>query len=268
MRTHSLVSAAVLSVGLAFTAPSLLAQEASDGGGPVRRWPSAADRGAGSAPRTIDGVRAGGGERIAVEQGQLEQRRSPGGSGRDGGSVRGGGGQSGGGRVAVPRGSGGGTVRGGRPTGGGGRRVIVQPRGYYYGGFPRYYYPYSSFYWGPGYFDTWGYWGNTWGPGFGYYNGWGGGYPGYAGGYGGYGYRGYDFGRLRLQVEPKDAEVFIDGYYAGEVDDFDGRLQGLSLETGGYNVEIRKDGFETLAFDVRVTPGRTTNYKGELLKRP
>jgi hypothetical protein len=66
-------------------------------------------------------------------------------------------------------------------------------------------------------------------------------------------------------VQPRDAEVFIDGSYAGQVDDFDGRLQGLTLETGGYSVEIRKPGWETLTFDVRITPGRTTRYKGQLI---
>ena len=276
-------------MGLALAAnPTVLAQESSDGG-PIKRWPGASESGTASAPpeRTavarstvsaeaprpaeratgnVDTGRVSGGNRIVVDQGQLEQRRSPGGGdsggGRDGGAVRGDGG-NGGGRVAVPRGSspggGGGVVRGGggRP----GRTVIVQPRGYYY---PRYYYPYSSYYWNGGYFDTFGYWGNSWGPGWGY----AGGYNGYGAYPYGYGYRGgYDVGRLRLQVQPRDAEVFIDGYYAGQVDDFDGRLQGLTLETGGYSVEIRKPGWETLTFDVRVTPGRTTNYKGELIAR-
>jgi hypothetical protein len=136
---------------------------------------------------------------------------------------------------------------------------VVAPR--IYAGYPYYYYPYgySSFY-GPGFYDSF-WWGSAgwggWGPGWGAY----GGYPGY-----GYG-RSLDFGRLRLQVQPRDAEVFVDGYYAGQVDDFDGRFQGLQLETGGYSVEIRKPGWEPLTFDVRVMPDRTTTYKGELIPR-
>ena len=49
-----------------------------------------------------------------------------------------------------------------------------------------------------------------------------------------YGYRGrYDpSASLRLQVEPKETEVFIDGYFAGTVDDFDGFFQRLHLEPG------------------------------------
>ena len=77
----------------------------------------------------------------------------------------------------------------------------------------------------------WGYWAAY---GYGGY----GGYPYAYGGYpyaypyaypygGGYGYAG-NTGRVRLEVQPRDAEVFIDGYFAGQVDDFDGRLQGLS----------------------------------------
>jgi hypothetical protein len=104
--------------------------------------------------------------------------------------------------------------------------------------------------------------------GWGYYDPfWYGGDPRY-GYYGGSGYNNdYDFGRLRLDVRPRDAQVYIDGDYVGRVDDFDGRLQGLTLETGGYSVEVVAPGFEPLTFDVRITPGRTTTYRGDLLPR-
>ncbi len=204
--------------------------------------------------------------RIAGQQ-RFEQRRSPGGGGGGGGN-RGGtirsGGDGGGSRVAVPRGSGGsgGGYRGGGVYRGGGHpgHVVVAPYPYY--AYPYYYpYAYSSFY-GGGFYDSYWYggvgFGASWGPG------WGGAYYGGYPAYGTYG-RTSDFGRLRLQVEPRDAEVFIDGYYAGQVDDFDGRFQGLQLETGGYKVEIRKPGWESLTFDIRVTPDRTTTYKSELI---
>ena len=69
---------------------------------------------------------------------------------------------------------------------------------------------------------------------------------------------------MRLKVNPKDAEVYVDGYYAGIVDDFDGIWQQLRLDDGGYHIEIRKPGMTTLTFDVRVQPGRTITYRGEL----
>ncbi len=129
------------------------------------------------------------------------------------------------------------------------------------------------------YYDPWGY--GAFGLGYLYYSpwGWDPGYYGY--GYGrGYGYGGgsgyggryapygYDLGRVKLKVRPRDAEVFVDNYFAGYVDDFDGFLQALKLDSGGYRIEIRKPGFETLHFDVRVQPDRTITFRGEMKAMP
>jgi hypothetical protein len=80
-----------------------------------------------------------------------------------------------------------------------------------------------------------------------------------------YGTYGYPTGELRLQVRPRDAQVFVDGAYAGTVDEFDGTFQALRLEGGEYQVEIVAPGYEPLDFDVRITPGEKTTYKGDLL---
>ena len=71
-------------------------------------------------------------------------------------------------------------------------------------------------------------------------------------------------GKLRLRIEPKDAAVYVDGYYAGIVDDFDGHFQHLDLSAGPHRVEIRAPGYVTLVFDVVVAPHRTIQYRGEL----
>ncbi len=68
---------------------------------------------------------------------------------------------------------------------------------------------------------------------------------------------GYDVGGVRLKIRPRDAQVFVDGYYAGRVDDFDGTFQSLRLEAGGHKIEVRMPGFEDLELDVHVQPGRT-----------
>ncbi len=140
-----------------------------------------------------------------------------------------------------------------------GGRVYAPPRttNRYYYNYPRgYVYPYGYSY---------GYGALGWGLGYYYHDpyAW---YPAdpYRYGYTPRGY-GYDVGRLRLQVVPRNAEVYIDGYYSGIVDDFDGRFQGLTLETGGYSVEVVAPGFEPLQFDVRIVPGQTTTYRAELL---
>ena len=127
---------------------------------------------------------------------------------------------------------------------------------YYYYYYPRSAYPYGYGAFGLGYFYYDPY---SWGPRYS-----GGVY--YRNGGGGVGY--YDIGNLRLQVAPRDAEVWVDGYYVGVVDEFDGRFQSLRLESGPYRIDIVAPGYEPLVVDVRITPGRTTTYRGELLPLP
>ena len=123
---------------------------------------------------------------------------------------------------------------------------------YYY---PRRYYPYGYGAFGLGYFYYDPY---AWSPGYS-------GYDYYR--FSGYGY-GYPTGELRLQVRPRHAEVYVDGYFAGHVDDFDGTFQALRLEEGPYKVEIVAPGYEPLEFDIRIQPGRKITYRGELRPRP
>ena len=79
---------------------------------------------------------------------------------------------------------------------------------------------------------------------------------------------GYDFGGVRLRIRPRDAQVFVDGHYAGLVDDFDGTFQQLRLEQGGHKIEIRMPGFEDLDMDIHVQPGRTITLHEDLRPRP
>ena len=90
-------------------------------------------------------------------------------------------------------------------------------------------------------------------------------------GYGGYGSApayGYyavspsvPFGALRIVNAPPNAQVFVDGYYAGVVDEYDGVFQHLNLEIGPHRVEIEVPGYERLSFDVRIRPGETITYR-------
>ena len=87
--------------------------------------------------------------------------------------------------------------------------------------------------------------------------------------YGGYGaYRTDESGAIRLNIKPREAQVYVDGYYAGVVDDFDGVFQRLHLEPGPHRVEVRAPRFETLSLDLRVSPGHTIKYEGELKPIP
>jgi hypothetical protein len=114
------------------------------------------------------------------------------------------------------------------------------------------------------------------GYGYGGYGYGGCGYGGY--GYGGFGSLGYgypftpypfdsfdDSGQLRLQVQPKNAEVYVDGYYAGVVDDFDGHFQHLNLTPGSHHFEIVAPEFQPLTFDIIIEPHHKTTYRGALV---
>ena len=95
----------------------------------------------------------------------------------------------------------------------GGRNIYIVPYGRTYNYYPRYYYNPYAFGYGPAgrghfYFDL-HYSSYIWHPYGAYRND-------------SYGSYGYPIGELRLKVHPRDAQVFIDGYYAGRVDDFDG----------------------------------------------
>jgi hypothetical protein len=116
----------------------------------------------------------------------------------------------------------------------------------------------------PGYYP-WAYGGIGFGGYYGFYDpGWYDPYPPVYTSSGDYGYE----GALRLKVKPREASVYVDGYFTGRVDDFDGVFQRLKIDAGPHRVEIRLDGYEPLTFDVRIDPDRTTTYSGELKKLP
>jgi|KBSSwiS6_1023812.scaffolds.fasta_scaffold10448_2 hypothetical protein len=78
-----------------------------------------------------------------------------------------------------------------------------------------------------------------------------------------YGARIY-YGDVRLQVNPRNAAVFVDGYYAGVVDDFDGVFQRLTLTVGPHEIGIEAPGFEPQVYNVMVDPARTVDVRSDL----
>lgn len=88
-------------------------------------------------------------------------------------------------------------------------------------------------------------------------------YPGYYGYYQ-YPYPPYYYGRrddsgsLRLDVRPRQTQVFVDGYYAGIVDDFDGVFQHLDLEPGAHQLTLYLPGHRIEQQRVYIQPNRTS----------
>jgi hypothetical protein len=176
-------------------------------------------------------------------------------SSHGGGSSAGGGHPSGGsgGYHAVPRtgapGHGGGYAH--HPGGGTGRYYSHGHyyHGHYYGhGYYPYYYGgyYPYFYFG-GYYPYYD----------GYYPYSGGGYNyDYSSPYDGP-YYGAEPGSVRLIVDPENTKVYVDGYYSGVVDDYDGLFQHLDLPMGKHEIILRLDGYQSQRLKVYVPSGET-----------
>ena len=71
-------------------------------------------------------------------------------------------------------------------------------------------------------------------------------------------------GSIRLKVKPSNASVYVDGYYVGVVDDFDGSFQRLHLEPGPHRLEIRTADYQPLSLDVWITEDLTITYRKDL----
>ena len=72
------------------------------------------------------------------------------------------------------------------------------------------------------------------------------------------------YGGVSLEITPADANVYVDGNYAGLAGDFDGTRQPLTLAGGAHHVEIDAPGYRQWAFDVNVLPGQIVPYRGQL----
>ena len=108
------------------------------------------------------------------------------------------------------------------------------------------------------------------GGGFGYRGVWGGGWGGWGGGWGGWGPWGYGYfpsygfnpnrGEVKLDTKLKDAEVFINGSYAGTVRE----MKTMWMRQGSYDLEIRAPGREEFQSRIYVVNGKTIHIRPDL----
>ena len=112
--------------------------------------------------------------------------------------------------------------------------------GYYYNPYDYWYSPYSySGYYGysPSYYRR--------GRGYGYYR---------------------DSGSLRIIVDPEKTRVYVDGYYAGIADDFDGILQRLNVPPGRHEITLKLEGYRTQHFKVYVPVDDTIKIHYDMVR--
>jgi hypothetical protein len=73
---------------------------------------------------------------------------------------------------------------------------------------------------------------------------------------------------VRLTVAPKgaeDAAVYVDGFYAGVVDDFNGVFQALPLPPGGHTITLFLEGYRTVRRNIYLSPGSTFRLRETML---
>jgi len=110
----------------------------------------------------------------------------------------------------------------------------------FYGGFYPFYSPFYSPFYGP-------YW---YGASYGY------GYPGY--------YYGRPYSSARIEVKPRSAQVYLDGYFVGMVDQFDGVFQRLDLPTGEHELTVYLPGYRSYRQKTLFRPGEGYHFKAIL----
>lgn len=72
-----------------------------------------------------------------------------------------------------------------------------------------------------------------------------------------YGYRYMPESDLRLEVTPKEAAVYVDGYFAGWVDEFDGVFQRLHVMPGEHEIIIYLQGYRSIHEKLYLSPRAT-----------
>jgi len=71
-------------------------------------------------------------------------------------------------------------------------------------------------------------------------------------------------GQLKLDTKVKDAEVFVNGAFAGTA----GELKSVWLRQGAYNIEVRSPGRTTYSEKVYVVNGKTLHLRPDLRVEP
>jgi PEGA domain len=120
--------------------------------------------------------------------------------------------------------------------------TITVGAGYFSGPF---FYPYGPYSWYPSYGA--GFWDPFWGP------------------YSSFGYLpnlsyGNDKGEIRLTTDPKQAEVYIDGAYAGTAD----HLKTIWLDPGAYDLSVSHTGRESFHQRIYILTGKLLKVTAKL----
>ena len=71
-------------------------------------------------------------------------------------------------------------------------------------------------------------------------------------------------GGMSFEIQPSDAEIYVDGRYVGTVGQFSPTSQPLGLTTGRHHIRITAPGYRAMEFDADIVNGEVLPYQGTL----
>jgi hypothetical protein len=74
------------------------------------------------------------------------------------------------------------------------------------------------------------------------------------------------YGGVSFDIQPSDADLFIDGEYVGTVGTFSPTGEPLTLTPGEHRIAIQRNGFRPMEWDVTIEPGQVIPYRGVMEK--
>jgi PEGA domain-containing protein len=71
-------------------------------------------------------------------------------------------------------------------------------------------------------------------------------------------------GGMSFEIQPSDAQIYVDGRYVGTVGQFSPTSQPLGLTTGRHHIRITAPGYRAMEFDADIASGEVLPYQGTL----
>jgi hypothetical protein len=71
-------------------------------------------------------------------------------------------------------------------------------------------------------------------------------------------------GGMSFEIQPSNAQLYVDGRYVGTVGQFTPTTQPLGLTAGHHHIQITAPGYRTMDFEVDIVAGEVIPYQGTL----
>lgn len=72
------------------------------------------------------------------------------------------------------------------------------------------------------------------------------------------------YGGVSFDIQPSDADLFVDGEYVGPIGNFTTTSEPLTLTPGVHRIAVQRDGFRSMEWDATIEPGQVIPYRGAM----